>query len=104
VPVYDNTGDRVVDYIKDSNGNPVTSRLQAETLMSLAREGNGFYFQASLQGTETALLADALANLRKSTVAEERTRLFTQLYQYFLAPGILLFLLAWFLPESRTML
>ena len=102
VPVYNDAGDTVIDYMKDDNGNPVTSRLRPETLITLAQDGNGLYYQASLQGTELSSLIDQLSNLKRGDLAEEKIRRFKLLYQYFLGSGLLLFLIAWFLPEERN--
>ena len=102
VPVYNNAGDTVVDYMKDGTGNPVTSRLETDTLMQLARDGGGSYYQASLQGIETASLARELSLLKRGSSDPEKIRRFTPLYQYFLAAGILLFIVVWFLPERRN--
>jgi len=101
VPIYDDTGTEVFDYIRDEGGNPVTSRLEAENLMRLALEGGGAYYQATLQGIETAALQGELDNLQRETRELEQVRRFSHLYQYFLGIGIILFLLAWFLPERR---
>ena len=66
VPVYrdGNTGETVADYMKDDNGNPVTSRLHADTLIQLAKNGKGSYYQATLQGIETSSLINDLSGLK----------------------------------------
>jgi len=102
VPVYNAAGDTVVDYMMDGSGNPVTSRLNPGNLQKLARDGNGSYFQATLQGTETISLLEELSALKRDVSALEQIRQFRQMYQYFLGAGILLFMVAWFLPESRS--
>lgn len=101
VPVYGEDGDTVVDYKKDASGNPVTSRLNDEALKKLAQNGNGSYYQANAQGMDISPLLNELSLLNKDVLAEEQIRQFQQLYQYFLGIGILLFLIAWFLPEGR---
>lgn len=99
VPIYNNAGDTVVDYIKDASGNPVTSRLIADTLIKLSKECRGSYHQATMQGIETSSLIRELSDLKRDSSAPEKIRRFTPLFQYFLAAGILLFMIAWFLPE-----
>jgi Ca-activated chloride channel family protein len=101
VPVYNDAGDAIIDYIKDADGNPVTSRLNADTLKRLAQEGRGAYYQATLQGTEMASLLEGLSGLKKEDYQVDKIRRFHPLYQYFLGPGLLLFSIAWFLPERR---
>jgi len=100
IPVYNNAG-IVVDFMKDETGNPVTSRLNADLLIELAQRGNGSYFQATLQGTEVSLLLDELSALKRDNMTVESIRRFNQIYQYFLGAGILLFIIAWLMPEGR---
>jgi Ca-activated chloride channel family protein len=97
VPVYNVAGDTVIDYMKDQSGNPVTSRLITETLKQLASDGNGSYYQTNLQGSETSALLTEFSSLKKDIFAAEQTKKYAPLYQYFLGPGILLFLIAWFI-------
>ena len=100
VPMYNNTGETVIDYYRDGSGNPVNSRLNAELLQKLALAGNGSYFQATAHGTEAFYLLEELSGLRRGILAEEQIRRFNPMFQIFLGPGILLFLIIWFLPEG----
>jgi len=102
VPVYGSDGNTVVDYMKDESGNPVTSRLSADTLRRLAKDGNGTYYQASSQGLDISSLINDLSDLHRDVQTVEKIRQFKQLYQYFLGAGILLFAVAWLLPEGRN--
>ena len=102
VPVYNDTGDTIIDYMKDEGGNPVTSRLNAQTLKQLAGGGHGAYYQATLQGEETLSLLGDLSALKRDDYKMEQIKRYSPLYQYFLGPGILLFMIAWFLPERRA--
>ena len=101
VPIYSDAGD-VVDYMKDGSGNPVNSRLNADLLKQLAREGQGSYRQATLQGAETAALAGELNKLKRDDRESAQVKRFAHLFQYFLGAGLLLFIIAWFLPERRA--
>jgi Ca-activated chloride channel family protein len=102
VPVYNNSGDTVVDYIKDDSGNPVTSRLNADALIKLAESGNGSYYQAGLQGIEISSLMKEMSDLQRDKSEPEKIKRFTPLYQYFLSAGIVLFMVFWFLPERKN--
>ena len=101
IPVYGDDNRTVAGYMKDGNGNPVTSRLQPITLMQLAKQGGGAYYQASMQGTEVFSLINDLSYLQKGERSVEQMRRFEQLYPYFLGAGLLLFITAWALPEKR---
>ena len=100
VPVYDDSG-AIVDYLRDEGGNPVSSRLDAESLAAMAREGGGAFYPVSSQALDLSPLLDELSRLDKDVLATERIPRFRHLYQFFLAPGLLLFGVAWFLPERR---
>lgn len=102
VPLYNSAKDTVTDYMKDESGNHVTSRLNAETMRTLAQRGGGSYYQATLQGVEISSLMNDLSSLKRDMLAIEQIRRFKPLYQYFLLPGIILTTLAWFLPERRN--
>ncbi len=91
----------VVDYLRDATGSTVVSKLEAGTLRQLAQDGNGAYYQASLDGSETAALLQDLAALKRDEYQMERVKRFKHLYQYFLGMGLVLFTLAWVLPEGR---
>jgi len=102
VPVYGDTVNAVIDYMRDESGNPVTSRLNADTLRALSRDSHGAYYQATLQGTETSALLEELSTLKRDAQEAVKTKRYQPVYQYFLGPGILLFMVAWFLPERRA--
>ena len=101
VPVYDQNGAAIIDYLKDDSGNPVTSRLNSAIMEQLAKNGRGAYYQATLQGAETSALLADLSALKRDAYEMVRIKRFQQIYQYFLGPGLLLFMIAWFLPERR---
>ena len=101
IPIYNAAGDAVVDYMKDDRGNPATSRLEPENLQKLARDGNGSYFQATLQGYETQSLVEELLTLKRDVSESERIEHFEPMFQYFLGAGLLLFITAWFFPDRR---
>lgn len=101
VPVFNDAGDTITGYLKDSNGNTVVSKLNADILRQLAQAGNGSYYQASLDGGEISALLRDLAALKRADYQTTAIKQFQQLYQYFLGAGLLLFLIAWLLPERR---
>lgn len=102
VPDYDSTGEQKTGYKKDNKGEFVISKLNSETLEKLASEGNGSYYAASLTGNEITSLVKKISTLKKDTYKTDEVRRFKQLYQFFLGPGILLFLAAYLLPERRS--
>jgi len=102
VPVYDDSGGAIVDYMKDASDNPVTSRLKSDTMRKLAYEGHGSYFQATISGDELLALKNELSSLKKGDFSVEKVKRFNPLFQYFLGAGLFLFMIAWLLPERRS--
>lgn len=102
VPDYGSTDEQKTGYKKDKSGEFVMSKLNSETLQKLASEGKGSYYQSSLTGNEIASLTKKISSLKKDTYKTDEVRRFKQLYQFFLGPGILLFLAAYLLPERRN--
>ena len=102
VPDYDSTGIQKAGYKKDKNGEFVMSKLNADTLKSIASTGNGAYYPASVTGEEISSLTKKISSLKRSNYNTDEVKRFKQLYQYFLGPGILLFLIAYLLPERRN--
>lgn len=102
VPDYDTEGMQKTGYKKDKNGEFVMSKLNADILKNIASARNGKYYQASLTGEEISSLTKEISSLKRDKNTEHEIRRFKQLYQYFLGPGILLFLIAYLLPERRS--
>jgi len=103
VPDFDSAGVKKTGYKKDKNGEFVMSKLNAETLKNLASTGDGVYYQASLTGEEISSITKKISSLKKDTYNTDEIKRFKQLYQYFLGPGILLFLIAYLLLERRSL-
>lgn len=101
IPVYDPINNNVIDYKKDQNGQPVMSKLNSDILERLADTGNGSYYQSSLTGEEINSLINDIRYLKRDTMKTKKQKRYSLLYQYFLGAGILLFILAYFIPERR---
>jgi len=100
IPIYDDTGRRV-DYKKDSNGEYVMSKLNGKTLQELAAIGKGAYYRSTGSKGEINSFAEDISGLKRDEFKTDRIRRFNQLYQYFLAAGILFITAAYLLPEGR---
>ena len=101
IPVYDDTGRRV-DYKKDSNGEYVMSKLNGKILYELAAIGKGAYYQSTGSRDEINAITEDISGLKRDSVKTDRIRRFKQLYQYFLAAGIICIAAAYLLPEGRN--
>ncbi len=103
IPVYDEKSNQRIGYKKDNKGDFVTSRLNSETLKTLADMGNGKYYQASVSGDEVQNILKDMASLKRDTSKTDKIRRLKSQYQYFLGAGILLFIAAYMLPERRKL-
>ncbi len=101
IPVYDESGKVRVEYKKDSSGEYVMSKLDSRALQQLASLGKGKYYQSTVSGEEIASLVQEIASLKRDAYKTEKIRRFSQLYQYFLGPGLILFLASYLLSERR---
>lgn len=101
IPVYDESGNVKVEYKKDSSGEHVLSKLDSDALQKLAASGKGKYYQSTLTGEEITSLVQEIAALKRNAYKTDKIRRFSQLYQYFLGAGLVLFLAAYLLPERR---
>lgn len=103
IPVYDEKSNQRISYKKDSKGDFVTSRLNADILKKLADIGNGAYYQTSISGDEIQNLLKDIGSLKRDTSKTDKIRKLKSQYQYFLGAGILLFIAAYLLPERRKL-
>lgn len=100
IPVFNPQG-RKEGYKKDQQGEYVISRLQSDILKQLAQAGRGSYFQITMAGQEIDSVIDKISSLKGGQYKTDRIRKFTQLYQYFLGAGLLLFIIGYLLFERR---
>ena len=96
IPEFDSQG-RVTAYKQDQQGEYVISRLHSETLKRLAEIGQGTYFQVTTGGQEIDNFLAKISSLKRSQYEAERIKSYTQLYQYFLGPGLILLIIGYLL-------
>ncbi len=101
IPVFNQQGIKE-SYKKDQRGEYVISRLQPDILKQLAEAGRGSYFQTTMAGQEIDSIIDKISSLEGRQYKIDRIRNFTQLYQYFLGTGLLLFFVGYLLIERRV--
>lgn len=100
IPIYGYDGVTVYDYFYDENYNEVISKLQPAELKRLAAESGGKYYESTASGLEVDSIIDDISKLKRDSQNTKRINNYSQLYQYFLGLGLLLFLAAYFLPET----
>lgn len=91
------------EFIKDSDGNAVKSRLNESLLQEMSRETGGFYMLLSGANTVNLLYERGLAPLPKSDLASQRIKRPHERYQWLLGIAIVLLLLEMLLPERARL-
>ncbi|WP_169577885.1 VWA domain-containing protein [Salisaeta longa] len=97
VPAYEN--ERRVGFKRTSSGQVALSRLQPEPLRTLAQ--SGAYLRLSAAQNPLRALPDALARLQRTTLGTEQFTSYRELFQWPLALGLALLLVALALPERK---
>jgi Ca-activated chloride channel family protein len=90
------------EFIKDSEGNAVKSRLNEALLREVAQETGGFYLPLSGANTMNLLYERGLAPLPKSDLASQRIKRHHERYQWLLGIAIVLLLIEMLLPDRKT--
>jgi len=98
IPQYNQQGEKV-GYKKDDSGQYVNSKLEQATLEKIAQQGTGNFYRLDLQNQTIDKLINQIAQLEKRNLGTDRIEKFRQLYQYFLAAGLLFFMVGYFLAE-----
>ena len=97
-----NTKGEILEYKKDSSGKVVVSQVQPKTLKQLANEGRGAYYHLSYSGQVMKQLRADMDQLKKTVFETGITRKKRELFQWFLAVGLILALVELLLSEWRS--
>lgn len=89
------------EFIKDSEGNAVKSRLNEGLLREVAQETGGFYLPLSGANTMNLLYERGLAPLPKGDLASQRIKRHHERFQWLLGLAIVLLLIEVVLPERK---
>ncbi len=87
-------------YMKDKESNLVVTHLNEKVLQAIAKAGNGSYQHLNNTDKAAAELADQLNNMEKKTYGENLFANYKSYFQYFIALGLLLLLIEFFIPET----
>ena len=98
IPITDENG-VVVDYKRDQSGGVVLSKLNEDTLQSIAQNGNGKYYRASADGSELQSLLAEIDNLQKDQLQNRIETRQIERYQIFLALALILMVISELIPD-----
>ncbi|WMI68741.1 VWA domain-containing protein [Mangrovimonas sp. YM274] len=92
----------VLNYKKDSKGETVITKLQEETLKSIAEEANGEYINGSNTATVVETIREILNKMDKTEFEAKEFADFKDQFQWFLGFGIFFLFIDIFLLERKT--
>ena len=87
IPVVDDDG-TLKGYVKDAEGNPVTTRLDSETLKRIADATRGRYFEVDPEQFAVEPVVAEVAALKKSELEERLVRQYDEAFQWFSLAGL----------------
>jgi Ca-activated chloride channel homolog len=90
------------DYVRDTQGNVVKTRLEPKLLQDVAKQTRGRYLELGSQPLPASSVRDILAFLEKQQNANKELVKPIERYQWPLGAGFLALTLAWFLPVIRS--
>jgi Ca-activated chloride channel family protein len=100
IPVYDEQGRRT-GFQRDEEGGVVTTRLDEETLRTVADRTGARYVRAGAGGTAFDDLVDEIANVEGEALDARQITRFEEQFQIFLGVALAMLLIEWLLPERR---
>jgi Ca-activated chloride channel homolog len=89
------------DFLRDSQGNVVKTRLDEATLQQIAVETDGAYYRASPDAMELEDILEDIDELERSFGSEEQLISRVDRFQWPLGFGVILLLIVPFIPERR---
>lgn len=100
VPAFDAQGRRA-GFLRDENGNAVTSRLDEATLARIAERTGGTYYRATPRGSELDDLVRTLTGTGGQELEAKQVTRFEEQFQIFLGLGLLLLVAEMLIPDRR---
>lgn len=101
IPIKNKNG-IVLNYKKDSDGETVITRLDEETLKSIAEKANGAYINGRNTNDVITKMKDVLSKMDKKEFEAKQFADFKDQFQWFLAAAIFLLFLDVFFLERKT--
>ncbi len=101
IPVRDKSGG-IKDYVKDKEGNVVTSKLDEDTLRSICLTTSGAYFRVRADSLQLDDIYQHMEQRRQERLL--KTQFITQFeerFQYFLFPALLLLLIEMLITDRK---
>ena len=88
-------------YKKDPDGNTVVSKLNEVQLQQLAQTTKGVYVRLTDANQAVSAIMQQLSTIEKTELEDSAFKDFKSYFQWFLAAGLLLLFIEFFLPERK---
>ncbi len=101
IPIRDESGG-LREYVKDRDGNVVSSKLDEETLRTICLTTGGAYYPVRADTFELTAIYEHMEQRRQQRQLQTRfVSLYEERYQYFLLPALLLLLIEMLLSDRK---
>lgn len=101
IPVHDPRTGRLLDYVRDSNDQIVTTRLEPEILRAFADAGRGQYYEITRSADGMDGFISQISDLDARSFASQEFADYKNQYQWFAGFGVLFLMIALSLPRFR---
>lgn len=91
-------------FLRDNSGNVVTTALDENTLINIAKSGNGVYVRASNNANSLDAILDEIDSVKKGEIVKTKYSEYEEQFQYFLAVSIILLVINVFISEKKNKL
>ena len=102
IPVYNSQGQQT-GFKTDIKGNVVLTKLDESALKDIASGTGGQYLRGTNDRDELDIIYNDLSKIKKTEFGEKKVTDYEDRFYYFLAPGIILLLIEFFMSERKSL-
>ncbi len=100
IPLYDDSGS-LIGYKRNESGQVITSKLEPQTLRSIAEDGDGNYYEIRSGGSDIDGFLGRLDELQQGEFASQEYADFKNQYQWLAGIGLVFLLFGMVFPEFK---
>lgn len=101
IPIHDANGN-VVGFKKDGSGSVVLTKLDEQTLMSIANQAGGKFFKGTNYEDELDKIYKDLSSMEKAEFGTKKVTDYEDRFYYFLIPAIFLLIVEFFVSDKKS--
>jgi len=100
IPVFNGSSGQIQGYYRDDQGTIVSTKLERSVLQEIAQQAGGQYYEIGSSSSNLLQFSGELDKLQQGTFSAQEFIDFKHQYQWFVGLGLLLFLIAWAMPDT----